>query len=200
MQEAGHEACSSDLASAARRDDASAQTLGAPGLAGQRRTVVLFRGAVLALLSCSLLAAACLVALGPQQAPLSLMSSSFPGGTLFGGPANWDRFLAAGGMVAPASSGGSPAPGSPVERLQAAVPRLAPRRAAMPAAPGSFATVNYGSPDASQLWPSAQQLASAIYAAGGSAQPSAPPLQFSGLPAPLVQAALWGGTVVGRRP
>ena len=169
--------------------------------AERRRGAVTLRRAVLA--GCAVMAIAAVAALAQEPAPGStrtaLLSASFPGGTLFGGPANWGRFLAAGGMVVPAGAGGgAPVSGSRVVRLQrSTAPELAvPSNAAVLGL--LRAPANYGSQDASQLWPSTQQLTAAIAAGGGAgsviAAPPAPalspwPASLSGLPASLLQGA-----------
>jgi len=79
---------------------------------------------------------------------------NFPVGTLFGGPANWGRFLAAGGIVDPVGSSSPAAPaataGMPVARPVAL--RL-PAFAAAPAAPAPILAsppANFGSTDSSR--------------------------------------------------
>ena len=133
------------------------------------RAAQLLRGSLLA--GCALLG---LLGVHQMQAgPAAGRSAlNFPVGTLFGGPANWGRFLAAGGIVDPVGSSSPAAPaataGMPVARP--VVLRLA-AFAAAPAAPAPMLAsppANFGSTDSSQLWPSEQQLGAAIAAASGS--------------------------------
>ena len=185
--------------------------VGATGEAGRHRRAKasqMLRGSLLA--GCALLGLLGALQVEQVRSPVAarsaLMSASFPGGTLFGGPANWGRFLAAGGIVnpvgfsSPALSSPPPAAVPAIRRLVQAVGPVVEPEVALPGAgaaaaqemaPGSATSqpaANFGSSDSSQLWPSAQQLNAAISSAGGAgSMPSGPALE--GMPTSLVRAA-----------
>ena len=132
------------------------------------------------LVSCTVLA---LVALGAvrdaggarprsRRGGSALLSASFSGGGLPSGSSNWDRFLAAGGMVAPAVMPPVAGSAEPVAKLPARWEAGAPHWGGKVPTPAPLA-VAYDPTQvvpgftSSQLWPSAQQLQRAIFAGGG---------------------------------
>jgi hypothetical protein len=179
--------------------------------AGRRRGVETMRGAVL--LGCSLVALMGVLQLCARSSSgkvrSALLSASFPGGNLLGGPASWEKFLALGGQIAPANN--VAAIGSQEIRLAAspALPQYAQQMVKQTEFPAPLhSTVstysrnietmaplkeNIVSTGSSQMWPSSRQLENAISAAGGAGavHPSddVSTIPLAVLPASLVQAA-----------